>query len=234
MRNFMYKTGTPNDLKRFRTKIEPGNWPFLTSYLKHKSKSTKIIDIGCANGDIILGLIKKGYKEVEGIEYEKKVFETTLKFYPDVNIKKGNAENLKNKKNYYYDVCLSRHVLEHLPNPSSAVAEARRILKKNGAYLIGVPNGHHLDDIVKRFIQKIIYGRVDHLQAFSLSDISKLLIDNGFTIKKVKTYYGSLELLLDFRWGILKPLTRIFLYMPFKQIYYKELGWDILAIKSSN
>lgn len=229
----MYKTGTPNDLERFKTKIKPSYWPFLVNYLKLKPKSTKIIDVGCASGDIILGLIKKGYDNVHGIEYEKKVFTTTLKFYPNLNIKKGNAENLKEYKSNYYDICLSHHVLEHLPNPTLAIAEAKRILKKDGAFVIGIPNGYHWDDMLKRFIQKIIYGRVDHLQTFSLSDINKLLINNGFAIKKVKKYYGSLELLLDYRWGIFKPITRI-LYALSKYIYYRQIGWDILAIKSSS
>jgi ubiquinone/menaquinone biosynthesis C-methylase UbiE len=47
-------------------------------------------------------------------------------------------------ENESFDFVYSFHALEHIPSPERALKEMNRVLKRNGAYLIGTPNRHRL------------------------------------------------------------------------------------------
>lgn len=85
-----------------------------------------------------------------------------------------------------------------------------------------------------RFIQKILYGKTDHLQTFSFETISSLLTKNGFSIKKMTTDKGSLEILKDPRGKIIFSLLTKTVYPLIKFFYYKDQAFNILAIKEKD
>ena len=225
-----YQTGTANDIKNVvGTNQKPDRWDFLFKYLKGKDKSIKILDVGCGTGNKILSLIDKGYRNTISVEYNPEMYQKMITKYHQLKIIKGNAEDLKCFRDGSFDLVYCHQVLEHLPFPQKAISEARRILKKKGAYIIGIPNGNHLNDIFLRIIQKIVYKKYDHLQRFSLKSISETLEKNSFKIIKISTQKNSFSLLLDprikFRW------LSVPLYIFFKKIYWKNVGYDILAVK---
>lgn len=51
----------------------------------------------------------------------------------------ANAENLPLKDDFF-DLVFSTNVIEHMYNPRKAIIEARRVLKKNGYFVIFAPN----------------------------------------------------------------------------------------------
>lgn len=225
-----YRTGVANDVDNvIKTNQEPRRWDFLDDYLSGKNKKIKILDVGCGTGSVMLPLIKDGFKDISGMEYNLKVFKAMLKKHPELKIKEGNAEDLKDYKSGTYDLVYCYHVLEHVPFPEKAISEVKRVLKKGGTYIIGIPNGYHLDDELLRLIKIISYGNCDHIQRFNLEKITTLLKKNSFKIKKVSTVKGSLELLNDHRIKFSK-YSRV-LYKIVRKIYLGDMYFNILAVK---
>ena len=230
----MYKTGVPNDLENVHKKTSgPVKWEMLSDFCFKKSKNINILDVGCGDGNKMLYLIENGYKNVSGIEYCRDVYEARIKDYPDLSINSGNAEDLIGMESEKFDVVYCCHVLEHLPNPELAVQEAYRVLKDDGAYIIGLPNGYHLADIIMRMVQKLVYGKTEHLQKFDLNKISSLLKNSGFNVVEVQKHYGSLDFIFDNRL-IMPNFIKNVLYRCFKMIYWQEIAYDILATKPTN
>lgn len=227
----MYKTGIPLDTKYHKKNlIEPAKWSILEKALKQYDKSISILDVGCSGGGKLLYLYNMGYRNIQGIDYADDVFKPFWDAYPFLNIKKGNAERLSIFHKGKFDVVYASHLLEHLPNPQLCVKEVKRILKKTGQFIIGVPNGYHLNDIIMRKIQKLRYGTTDHLQVFSLADISNMLVKYGFRIQKVEKVYGSLEFFQDVRINnVIFHLPLILLYKLCKRVYWKEQYYNIIA-----
>ena len=153
--------------------------------------------------------------------------------YPGLRIKQGDAQNLVDYSNGFFDVVLSCHVLEHLPNPEKAVSEAVRVLKKGGYFIVGIPNGYHLNDRMIRMIQLVGYGKFDHLHKFNKIKIRKLLEKHGLIIKKLQVNKGSLELLKDVRIKRLAFATKGIIYPLVRLFYWQEISFDIIAMKNS-
>lgn len=226
-KNKKYVTGVPNNPAYFVSSTqEPRRWPFLSSFLRTQNKSLTILDVGCGSGSVLLGLFNDGYKNVWGIEYCEELSQLLVLKNPSLRILNGNAENLKDFSECFFDVVYCCAVLEHLPNPDTAVGEAFRVLKKGGAYIINVPNGYSFNDIILSFLQRLLYGQTEHLQKFSLEKICNLLQQRGFKVIEVNPYIGSIDLLMDPRWP---RLIRNYFYPIMKKIYKQVLGWDILA-----
>jgi len=230
MDNF-YKTGIALDIKNvIKQERLPKKWDFLYDYLTGKSKKLKILDVGCGTGSIMLFLLKKHYRHIIGLEYNEEAYKNIVKSHPQLKIVNGTAEDLSRFKDETFDLVYCSHVLEHLPNPTTAVEEARKVLKKNGAYIIGVPNGNHLNDIIMKIIQIIFYKRTDHLQRFSKNSISNLLENKGFKIIKLKARKDSLSLLLNCRIKKYLFFSKSF-YFFLKRFYFEDISYDILSIK---
>lgn len=231
----MYKTGTPNDPGFHKQAVlVPAKWPILEEVLDRYNKRISILDMGCSGGHKLLNLYNKGFRSIYGIDYAEDVFKETWKRYPYLNIKKGNAENLYFFKSKQFDVIYASHLIEHLPHPEKCVKEVSRLLKKNGTFVIGIPNGYQLNDIIMRILQKLFYGKTDHLQAFSLKGITKLLNRYNFKILKTKSDLGSLDFLLDGRLnGKIYKIPEKYLYPWIKRIYWTEIHFNIVAIKQA-
>lgn len=228
-----YKTGVVNDIENFVAENQkPRDWQFLDNYINDKEKTIKILDVGCGSGNMILYFWQSGFKNIQGIEYTKELYEQMQLTHPYLKIQTGNAENLLPLKDSVFDCVYCNQVLEHLAHPELAIKEAWRVLKNGGAYIISVPNGQHLNDVIARSIQKIIYGRYEHLQSFSYKNIRTILENQGYLINKVAFRKHSMDFLLDDR--IPQPLRIIatkIVYPICRKLYWKDMFFDILAIK---
>lgn len=226
-----YRTGVANDIQNvIETNQQPCRWDFLFEYLKEKNVSIKILDVGCGTGNKMLSLLDAGYKNTVGVEYNPEAYQEMVAKHQQLRIVEGNAEELAGFGGGFFDLVYCSQVLEHLPYPEKAVSEAYRVLKRGGAYVIGIPNGNHLDDILSRVVQKVLYGKYDHLQRFTLKSISKILERNSFKIVEVSARKDALPMLLDhrikFRW-----LPHL-IYNLFKKLYWRDINFDILAVKA--
>lgn len=156
---------------------------------KAVKKNSKVLDIGCASGNI--GRILYDFKDciVDGIELDEVAIDIAKKSgaYRELyNFSITDEDDKIFKKiissNEKYDYIIFGDVLEHLYNPYRAIANATKMLKKNGSILVSVPNVAHID---------IIRGLIDG--EFNYSDVG--LLDS--THIRFFTEKSFLEMLLN-------------------------------------
>lgn len=166
---------------------------------KYLKPSDVILEAGCGPAHIVLGLQRKGFNNVIGIDYEEHVVEEVNKRLPILNVKKGDILSLDMPDNYL-DAYLSFGVVEHFVNgPEPALREAARVLKNGGTAMISVP---YLNPLRRAMMKKAspVAGNIDdtgkhfHQYYFSKEEFSDILQRSGLTV--VDTYpYSSFAFL---------------------------------------
>lgn len=106
--------------------------------------ASRILEIGCNLGQMTFPLAEKGF-EVVGFDLSKNAVERATQraqHYKIKNIKfeVQDAESYKNQPDESYDVVFSFSAFRYFPNPEKALAEAYRVLKRNGVIVIDFPN----------------------------------------------------------------------------------------------
>lgn len=100
-------------------------------------KGGRLLDVGAGVGTLMYVASQKGFK-VEGVEVSTWA-STFAKEEKGLNVVAGTLEDAQ-LETASFDVVVVNHVLEHVNNPLAMLAEIRRILKKDGLLVIGVPN----------------------------------------------------------------------------------------------
>lgn len=110
-----------------------------TKKLKIKSGS-KVLDAGCGTGLLSryvqdtypnISIDAFDYSELRVAEAKKRIKGTSYK----INFFQDNIESM-GLASETYDVIVSRYVIEHLPNPKTAIIEMARLLKPGGMLYI--------------------------------------------------------------------------------------------------
>jgi len=153
-----------------------------------KESEIKGLDVGCGKGDITIPVSYFGYKMV-GID----ISPANIKVAKSRRIKNDNpkffvadAEKMTFKEKFDFVIC--SEVLEHLKNPHKALNLINKVLKENGLLIVTVPNGHGPYSLTFDHFRNKIFSKIfpikpsDHIQTFTLSDISNLLNNTGFQI----------------------------------------------------
>jgi SAM-dependent methyltransferase len=157
-----------------KEKVEKHNKFVQDDIWKNLSKCKKVLDIGCGGGRF-LKHAPPGI-EAEGIEII------------DSEIEKCNKKGLKVKKcditkelifkKESFDGATMFHVIEHLSDPVSVLEKTKKILKKDGIFLIITPNfavnyRHFYDDPT-------------HKKPFTKQSLFRVLYNCGFEDIKIK------------------------------------------------
>ena len=118
--------------KRFFTKIE-----YYLDLID--ARNLKGIDIGCGEGHMLNSLYDRGLvKEIMGIDLDHERVEYAQNKYPNIRFCIEDVYELKLPKNKY-DYVMALEILEHLPEPSLALENMRKIIKPNGFIILSVP-----------------------------------------------------------------------------------------------
>ncbi|MDW5288973.1 class I SAM-dependent methyltransferase [Formosa sp. PL04] len=138
-----------------------------------------LLDVGCGTGDFLQVAKTNGW-QVCGVEPDSDARELALKKVGNNVYDTSKIETLKNNS---FDVITLWHVLEHLPNLDTHIANYKRLLKPKGVLIIAVPNFKSYDAIYyKSFWAAFDVPR--HLWHFSQTGISKLLEKQQFKVAK--------------------------------------------------
>lgn len=120
----------------------------LTDYIGKKPEGLKILDIGCGNGGICSYFSNKG-NVLSGVDIEDVRAEST-----GFEFKLVDSALLPFKDNLF-DIVISNHTIEHIPEQNKHLEEIKRVLKKDGIIYLATPNksspimeGHIGNDIV--------------------------------------------------------------------------------------
>lgn len=137
----------------------------------------KLLDIGAGTGDF-LATAEAGGWTVSGVEPSEKARHiATAKGL-------GLVANTLDLEDHQFDVITLWHVLEHVPDPWTQLAELKRLLKPNGTLIVAVPNFNSFD---AKFYGAhwAAYDVPRHLWHFSQTAIKKLFNSQKMELKKV-------------------------------------------------
>ena len=147
----------------------------------------------------------------------------------NLNIKKGDIKSSKYKRESF-DIITLNHVLEHINNPNETLGEIKRIIKKDGVLIIGVPNTHSIAfKIFRRNWYQLDVPR--HIINYSEENLNFLLNKNGFKVKNVRynsrpsQFAVSLMYLLNTKNRTVEKLCNI-MFLP--------LTWLVNSLKTGD
>jgi len=137
----------------------------------------KILDVGCGRALELEMLKKKGWS-IFATEFSKDIKKSLLK--KGLRLFFNEIWELKNKNNFF-DIVTLWHSLEHLSDPQRVIKTAKKLLKKNGYLIIGVPN---FSSVERKLFGKFWF-HLDiprHLYHFPKETLIKYLENNDFKI----------------------------------------------------
>ena len=95
------------------------------------------------------------------------------------------SEMVFHKKLYnQFDVILMYHVIEHVNDPLSNLEIVKKLLKKNGYFIIGTPDFD--SGCARRFGENYRLLGPGHIRLFSNDSMHRFLRDHDFKINKVE------------------------------------------------
>jgi SAM-dependent methyltransferase len=147
-----------------------------------------LLDVGCGSGAFLLGLEEAGWT-CSGVEIDAAAVETahtaglTRVRHGDLLDQEYGAGS--------FDVVRFWHSLEHTRSPRAQLAEARRVLRRGGTLMVGVPNfGSPLARWAREKWFNLDVPR--HLWHFDRGTLSTLVASEDFRLTSVRTRsYGA-------------------------------------------
>jgi 2-polyprenyl-3-methyl-5-hydroxy-6-metoxy-1,4-benzoquinol methylase len=160
---------------------KPGLPPWL-SYVDVHSQS-RILDVGCGAGKLLLKLAKKGFRHLEGVD---PFISEALTYANGVRIYKSEMWDIAQHKDKSraFDLVMMHHSLEHIPDQHGTFAAARELLNATGTLLIRIPLScswaweHYRQNWVQLDAPR-------HLYLHSIKSMQVLAIKHGFELQSV-------------------------------------------------
>lgn len=197
------------DIKRLKFIID--NLPVRTP------SSLNILEIGCGEGNICFQMAQYGHKVLGIDISDTTIKSAIKKWgnTQGLTFKVEDAEQMKLSSEEKYDVIVCSEILEHLYEPARLVRNFNNLLKPDGIAIVTVPNGFGPREmLITKPVQNLKQGNgifskmmrktksslgykgdtdqssaetLDHIQFFSMKQLSELAENNGFSIVKKKS-----------------------------------------------
>ncbi len=184
---------------------------------KLQQNKGKLLDIGSAWGYFLKTAKEDGW-DTHGVELSRVITQYSQERF---NLKVFNGKLSEARfPSGHFDAVTLWHVLEHIPDPISELAEIKRILKKDGLLAIEVPSERILKD-------DLIQGKFGpenppwHLIYYNAATLRLLLKKAGFQVIKLKGCgnTGIVTKAESLRPGSIKP----FFIANFRYLKYVKL-----------
>jgi ubiquinone/menaquinone biosynthesis C-methylase UbiE len=168
--------------------IEEYNWWFVSrrntilSMIGNMPKDTKILDIGCSGGVLMLALKAAGFTNISGLDFSPEAIEQCKsKGLENVFVMDAHFPDFKDDE---FDLIIASDCLEHLEKDEVALKSWQRILKKGGQGLIFVPAYMSLwseHDVINH-----------HFRRYTKKELSEKAGKAGFQVTKSSYWNFSL------------------------------------------
>lgn len=176
-----------NDPRRFFVEwIDPGG----------AGLGKRILDVGCACGDLGRALAAVGECELVGLEYDAGSVDVAMAtgVYDRVcrvDLEDGASDSVLDGLGGF-DVIVCGDVLEHLRDPPGVLRRLLRRLRSGGQVLVSLPNIAHASVKLDLLDDRFAYterGLMDrtHLKFFTWRSIAELLDTVGLQVREVRT-----------------------------------------------
>ena len=141
---------------------------------KFKLKDKKIIEIGCAKGDM-LDVMEEAKMKAYGLEHSSDSI--LIAKNKGRKIIKGFIDDLKIIEHAPFQGFVCFNYLEHVPNPRSVINKIYNNLSDDGVGLVTVPNLNYLLN-TKSFYEFV----ADHLSYFTIETLKNAFYEGNFDV----------------------------------------------------
>lgn len=150
---------------------------FRESYWEHRLKplgaidpSSKVMDVGCGNSDLLLYLKSKGLKNLAGVDISHEMIDVARSLMPEATLLLADAVEHFESHTSSYDLIFANHLMEHLPKEKvidlfKAIAGA---LRQGGTFFLLTPN------FASPFGMQMAFGDFTHITPFSATSLAQL------------------------------------------------------------
>ncbi|MDY0095599.1 MAG: class I SAM-dependent methyltransferase [Candidatus Vecturithrix sp.] len=212
-------TNIPNERDAFRCTEE-------------KHRTLRILEIGCGAGLLCFDLARSA-KTVVGIDISHFVldFANKVKEYlhcDNVFFQPGDAEHLAFDDDSF-DVVVCSEVLEHLIEPQRALAEMRRVLKKEGTLILTTPCAVSFSDMCMN-LMRLIRPSIESEKDVHFDKKTYLALQrqgkqhNTETFLRVHTRFHHKKLLTMIHhtgFEVRQAVGAVFAFPPHYQVFYR-------------
>ena len=160
----------------------------------------KVLEIGCGGGAMTRAI--KRYRpdlQVHGLDLSVSALSVAKHAHGGVSYGSGDAHRLPIVTGSY-DAVVMLDVLEHLPDPQSALKEVHRILTPHGVFHLNCPlegDIRNLHGILHRFGWRAKEDLIGHVQLFTDQDLRNQLRSFNFLVGKARWSTHGLNQIAD-------------------------------------
>ncbi len=146
-----------------------------------------VLDAGCGDGINLIGLRRFATPEpvamqLVGVDYNPVRLARARALDAGVGLQRASLYQLP-FRDAAMDVVLCNHVIEHVPDLGTALAELFRVLRPGGLLIVGVPNeGCLMGRTRNHIVQPWIARETDHVHFFTAQTLTRALREAGFTV----------------------------------------------------
>lgn len=164
--------------------------PVILGFIE-QLKPSKILDLGCGNGDLCKLLYDSGYQCV-GVDADEEGIEIAGNKYPDIKfVATGVYDDPAELVEEGIDMVVSAEVIEHLFKPSCLPKYASEILKKGQYLIVTTPYHGYLKNLVLSILNKwdshhTVLWEGGHIKFWSRKTLQRLLKREGFEVLSFK------------------------------------------------
>ncbi len=136
-----------------------------------------VLDVGCNNGTFLEILFENGCRKLTGTDfainrdYTAQLEKSGVKIHQTTSLKEISTDK--------FDFITANHVLEHVEDIKKFIGELEYNLKDGGYLYIEVPDASRYNDL---YFQPFSYFDLEHINHFSIDNLSFLLREHGFEI----------------------------------------------------
>ena len=156
-------------------------------------KGNTVLDVGCGGGILSEGMAGRG-AQVTGIDLGEKALKVAqlhlLETGNQVDYRKITVEDLAREQPRHYDIVTCMEILEHMPEPASAVQACADLVKPGGhvffstinrnlkSYLFAVIGAEYVLGLLPR-------GTHDYARFIKPSELARYCRDAGLAVKQL-------------------------------------------------
>lgn len=153
-------------------------------------KNANVLEFGSASGQMT-EILSKSCKKIIAVDGSSDFIEIAkqqVKNARNVEFRESYFEDFKTSEKF--DCLIMHHILEHIENPVSLLANIKSFLKHDGFFAISVPNAHALSRqlAVKMGLLSSVYELTDndkhhgHYRVYDWQMLENEIIDSGLKI----------------------------------------------------
>ena len=152
----------------------------LQPFLRGLSKKSRIIELGCGQGQVLDFLNKQGFSKVEGVDTSEEQVASATRY--GFEIHHSDVFEFFCSSDKVYDLVLAIDFVEHFTRQEliQLFFQIKKALSKEGYLILRTPNGQGI------FAGQVIYGDITHMTILTPQSLSQILKFVGFEIVSMK------------------------------------------------